>query len=133
MINHFLPFNCKDTTILPLLSSIRVNPVCIQDQELLLIQLLLGSSKTLRTYPSEDRNWGAVVWTKNLRPMVEPLAALYFLFTIHHQISFVMNRPCLHCVGICFCYCVTYFILTCIRICPVGFAVCRSGYLVVGL
>ena len=133
MVNHFLPFNCKDTTILPLLSSIRVNSVCTQDQELLLIQLLLSLSKALRIYPSEDRNWGAVVWTKTLRPMVGPPTALYFLFTIHHQISFLIHRPCLLCVGICFCYCVTYFILACIRRCPVGFAVCRSGYLVVGL
>ena len=67
LTKHFLPFNYQNVTVLPLLSSIQVYSMRIQDHELLFIQSLVNLSPALRHIRC-NRSLGSEVglWTKNI-------------------------------------------------------------------
>ena len=70
LVHSFLPFHHLNTTVLPLLSSIRTISVGIDDHELLFIQSLVNLSPALRHIHSDHRlsaeNQGVGLWTKRI-------------------------------------------------------------------
>ena len=70
LAKQFLPLNYQNTTILPLLSSILVHSVGMQDRELLLIHSLVSLSPALRhvrcTRSLSLESWGVGMWTRTI-------------------------------------------------------------------
>ena len=70
LVHGFLPFHHLNTTVLPLLSSIRTISVELKDRELLFIQSLVNLSPALRHIHSDHRlsaeNQGVGLWTKRI-------------------------------------------------------------------